>query len=185
MRQQYALYLPVEGSTLSLPHLPLLALLLARWSEGKDVLNHPRAQFVRYQRSTEVGDPCTPTSSPLVISEAKPTSPLGTRLTARGGLLNNCLTHWIPAFNDLVHVLHLARQRPGFFDVCVISVSHNPTAVPAILDCREEEVDIWSDPALEGVAVFAEFSCSLICHHFRVWEPRTENSITARLPQSA
>lgn len=58
---------------------------------------------------------------------------------------------------------------------------HDPAAVFAALDSREEEVHIRSDPALERVAVLAEFASPRVRHHVCVGEPCAEDCIAARL----
>lgn len=40
-----------------------------------------------------------------------------------GGFLHDGFADWIPPFNDLVYILELAREGPGFFDIGFILVN--------------------------------------------------------------
>jgi hypothetical protein len=50
--------------------------------------------------------------------------------------------HWIPAFEDLLDVLEVARKGPGFVDVVFVAVSEDPAAVGSAFEGREKEVDV-------------------------------------------
>ncbi len=86
-------------------------------------------------------------------------------------LFDNRFAHRIPAFEYLVDFFEFSGEGPGFFDVVLVGVSEDPAAVGAVLDGAEEEMHVWSDPAVEGVAVFAELTGSRVGDHVGVGEP--------------
>lgn len=89
----------------------------------------------------------------------------------RGCFFYNGFANGIPPFEDFVHVLEFAGKGPRFISAVLVPVGEYPAAVGTVLDGAEEEVHVRTDPAVEGVAVGAEFGGSGIGDHVGVWEP--------------
>lgn len=58
-----------------------------------------------------------------------------------------------------------------------VPVRQDPTAVCTVFDRREEEMFIWTDPAVESVSILAEAPGLWVGKHFRTGEPSAEYCI--------